>query len=303
MANDFKALATGVGANVVTQGQYETLLAGALSDGFEAGLAKSSEFNKVLRQCSSIAAALAQLAADETGLDMLDDGDLATLQSRFAAMISAISSVGVWSTGDIKLTMKNSADSGWIMMQDQTIGDAASGAAFANDDAEDLFLLLWTNVSNTWAPVVGGRGANAAADWAAHKRITLTRTLGRMLGISGAGSGLSSRALGEFLGAETATITTSNMPSHNHGITDPGHTHGITDPGHFHSYNGITILSVGFQTPQPSASNAQSLNTDVKTTGITVNSATTGITTQNNGSGTAFAIMNPVSYMNAMIKL
>lgn len=300
--NNFKPLAAGGGANVISQAQYEIDLdvGGSLVNGFQAGLAKSNQFNKTLRQASSIASALAELAMDETGLDMLDDGNISTLKSRFAAMISAISSVGVWSTGDVKLTMKNSADAGWIMMQDQTIGDATSGATFANADAEDLFLLLWSNVSNTWAPVVGGRGASAAADWAAHKRITLTRTLGRALCIAGSGSGLSARALGQYLGSETATLVEANLPAHNHGVTDPGHIHNITDPGHVHS---IPFSASTTQGAYIGAQNSGATNSSSATTGITINSATTGISTQNTGSGTAFAIMNPVTYMNAMIKL
>lgn len=35
-------------------------------------------------------------------------------------------------------------------------------------------------------------------------------------------------------GAATVTLDVSQIPAHNHGITDPGHDHGITDPGHEH---------------------------------------------------------------------
>lgn len=305
MANDFKALASGIGANVISQSAYLIALGGggSLVNGFEAGLAKSDEFNKVFRQATSIAAVLAQLAADTTGLDMLDDGDLAVLQSRFAAMIASIGGANVWSTGDMKITMKAVADSGWLMCEDQTIGDASSGANYANAAAEDLFLLLWANVSNTWAPVLPSRGGSAAGDWAAHKTLNLTKMLGRALGISGAGSGLSSRALGQNLGSETVSLATVNLPAHNHGVTDPGHSHGVNDAGHSHTdltYNqpGIGNAGGGGARVNPVAS-----NTGVSGTGISIQSAATGISTQNTGSGTAFNIMNPVGYVNVMIKL
>ena len=93
---------------------------------------------------------------------------------------------GFLSTGDVKLTLKTSADSGWVLMDDGTIGSASSGATTrANADTEDLFTLLWTNVTDSWAPVSGGRGASAAADFAVNKTITLPRVLGRALGIAG----------------------------------------------------------------------------------------------------------------------
>ncbi len=106
----------------------------------------------------------------------------------------------IFSTGDAKLTLKNTADAGWIMMNDGTIGNVSSGATFADASAQALYTLLWNNCLDAWAPVTGGRGASAAADWAAQKPIALTKQLGRALIIAGAGSGLTSRALGQILG-------------------------------------------------------------------------------------------------------
>lgn len=108
---------------------------------------------------------------------------------------------------------------GWVIMNDGTIGNVSSGATTrANADTAALFTRLWTNISNTWAPVSSGRGASAAADFAANKTLTLPRALGRALAGSGAGSGLTARALGEFLGAETHVLTTAEMPAHTHSL-------------------------------------------------------------------------------------
>ncbi|HDK0653037.1 TPA: tail fiber protein [Escherichia coli] len=72
--NDFKAFATDRNANVMPQKEWEALP--ALLSGFTAGKASSAQVNKVIRQASFIAAALAQYTANKSGLDVLDDGDL-----------------------------------------------------------------------------------------------------------------------------------------------------------------------------------------------------------------------------------
>ncbi|ECD9518425.1 phage tail protein [Salmonella enterica] len=81
--NDFKPFATGKGANVTSQPDWEALP--ALLSGFTAGKASSAQVNKALRQASFIAAALAQYTAGKSGQDVLDDGDL----SGFIAKMSA----------------------------------------------------------------------------------------------------------------------------------------------------------------------------------------------------------------------
>lgn len=115
---------------------------------------------------------------------------------------------GPWDTGDLKWTWKATADTGWVLLDDGTIGSASSGATTrANADTSALFTLLWTNFANSEAAVSTGRGASAAADFAANKTIALPKALGRLAGIAGAGSGLTSRAVGVTVGAETHTHT------------------------------------------------------------------------------------------------
>jgi hypothetical protein len=147
---------------------------------------------------------------------LLDDGSLTTLINNLTAAIQQTAAAGAWSTGDVKLTMKVVPDATWLMCNDQTIGDASSGAAYANANALNLYTLIWTNVSQAFAPVTGGRGASAAADWAAHKPMQLTLMMGRALAISGAGFGLTNRVLGTNLGEEMHVLTIAEMPSHNH---------------------------------------------------------------------------------------
>lgn len=184
-----------------------------------------------------------------------------------------------FSTGDVKFSIANVAPSGWLLMNDDTIGSANSGASFANAQAEDLFTLLYDNVSDTYSPLLtsaGGattRGAQgtAAQAWDADCRITLTRILGRVLGAAGSGSGLTARFLGEFIGAETETPTLAKTASHQHS----GDTGGIIQfPG-----TGVVLSQV-----------APTIN---------VRSGMTSLV----GSGTALNIIQPTVFLTAMIKL
>ncbi|WXP50934.1 hypothetical protein WHU76_10715 [Escherichia coli] len=58
----------------MSQEEWEALP--ALLSGFTAGKASSAQVNKVIRQASFIAAALAQFVSDKTQRDVLDNGDL-----------------------------------------------------------------------------------------------------------------------------------------------------------------------------------------------------------------------------------
>lgn len=116
-----------------------------------------------------------------------------------------------FTTGDVKLTFKTVADSGWIMIDDGSIGNASSGATNrANADTAALYALFWNNCADADAPVATGRGASASADFAANKAISLPKSLGRVVGFAGAGSGLTSRALGHVVGEETHVLASNH---------------------------------------------------------------------------------------------
>jgi hypothetical protein len=88
----------------------------------------------------------------------------------------------VWVTGDVKVTLQATAPSGWIVLNDGTIGSASSGATTrANADTSNLYALIWGNCPDQWCPVTGGRGANAAADFAANKQVRIPRAVGRTI--------------------------------------------------------------------------------------------------------------------------
>src|SRR6185437_1134551 len=128
---------------------------------------------------------------------------------------AAVSGVpSAFTTGDVKVTLKTVADTGWVMFDDGTIGDASSGGTTrANADTSALFTLLWNNTTNANCAVSGGRGASAAADFAAHKAIAVPKVLGRALAATGTGSGLTARALAATVGAETHLLTSAEIPA------------------------------------------------------------------------------------------
>lgn len=227
--------------------------------------------------------------------------------------LTDLSNSSGFSTGDTKTTYKTTADTGWVMANDGSIGSATSGATTrANADTQALYTLLWTNISNTYAPVSGGRGGSASADFAANKTLTLPAYLGRALAGAGAGSGLTSRALGQTFGEEGHTLTLGENGTHNHtvNITDPGHAHGLL--GSTSSASGSSIASIGASvakeicgdTNQDSASLTYITNAP-SGGGAYVSTATTGISaaTVNSGSGTAHNTMQPTVFINMMIKL
>lgn len=90
---DYVPIANGVGANVESQAQYVLDLGsgGSLQNGYEAGLAKSNQVNKTLRQSSMISAAVANFIANTLSINVIDDGNLAALT---ANLTSAIGGVG-----------------------------------------------------------------------------------------------------------------------------------------------------------------------------------------------------------------
>jgi hypothetical protein len=93
------------------------------------------------------------------------------------------------------------------------------------------------------------------------------------------------------------------LPRHSHGIIEPGggkgHSHGITDPGHVHS--GVINDSGRTADGPGNPDDADYLrNTASATTGISINSSTTGIIIKN--AGTAGASMDfAVQYIDVII--
>lgn len=210
-----------------------------------------------------------------------------------------------WTTGDIKLTYKISADEGWVMADDGSIGNQASGATTrANADTKDLFYLMW-NLPVCEVQTFSGNPSTkttAAGDWSANKRLILPKVLGRSLGVAGSGADLTTRALGQSLGAETFTMTAGSIPPHSHAglriVT--GQTSGyLPQDGVWGLYSPLTGSRIGIQNGvqnmNPVAANRQfDTITDINGNILTPGGGSTSSTFDN---------MQPTSFVNVMIKL
>lgn len=246
-----------------------------------------SAFGETLVDDATAGDALTTLGVSAYAQTLLDDasaGDARTTLSVYsAAQVDAIAAA-LWTTGDAKLTFKTTADSGWVMADDGTIGDASSGATTrANADTLALFTLLWNNTLDADCAVSTGRGANAAADFAAHKTIALPKALGREIAIAGTGSGLTARALASATGTET--IGTTHLPAS--GLSIPSLSVSVSVPTQSGDVSGAASIS---------QAGGGAANSSVAATGST-GTGTTG----NMGSGNKF--LNPRFHMNVMVKL
>ena len=148
---------------------------------------------------------------------------------------------------------------GWVYANDGTIGSRSSGATSrANADTWPLYATLWNRVSNTYAPVTGGRGTSAYADFIANKPIALTKILSRALISVGPGAGLTGWVLGQTGGAESAStaLTADNLAPHNHpgssaptGVSPTTTTVFLTGLGSTATQTPINVATQGLGTP------------------------------------------------------
>ncbi|RUT65580.1 hypothetical protein CKG00_03510, partial [Morganella morganii] len=114
--NEFLPFGTAEGANVLSNQEYEALA--ARHNGFNSGVAKSKELNKVWRQASLIASAVAQFIVDTDQKDLLDTGDVADIKSRLASAINLIISNGDYVTNPyLKLELLKKIDKADITQQ------------------------------------------------------------------------------------------------------------------------------------------------------------------------------------------
>jgi len=212
---------------------------------------------------------------------------------------SPVDPTTVMQTGQIALRYGTGVQSGFVRANGRSIGSSISSATErANADTQALYSFLWSADPNL--AVSGGRGASAAADWAANKNLALPDYRGRAIaglddmGNSAAGRltasyfGTSGTVLGAAGGAESKALTQANLPSATLITT-------ITDPGHTHSYN--RPLSFGASGAGAGINGSEySTTTGSSTTGITASTAL-------GGSNTPHAIVQPTLLASIYIKM
>jgi hypothetical protein len=192
---------------------------------------------------------------------------------------------------------------GWIWAAG-TIGNAASGATNrANADTLNLYTVIWNTYANAQAPVSGGRGVSAAADFAANKTITVMDYRGRFragrdtMGAFGAANritGLTAAPNGNTMGAigglqvDSTPVTVTSVTG---GIVGSGSTVGsVTGPN-----DGIIVFAAG---------GAGAASQDGHMHGIPALTVNVTGTFSGSGSGTAsYSPMPPFMLNNVIIKL
>lgn len=144
-------------------------------------------------------------------------------------------STGKPTVGDTKLSLVGSDHIGWLICDGRTL------------NVKD-FYYLYQVIGTTY-------GTTASTTFKS------PNPAGRVLGVIGSGVGLTPRAAGSNVGAETHTLSIAEMPTHNHpGSSNNTATTGITDGGHAHSYSitGVNNRSVHDITTQTSANSGTS---------------------------------------------
>lgn len=196
--------------------------------------------------------------------------------------LSQPSATGLFSVGDMKFTARANLEPGWLECNGQSLSAA-----------------LYPDLFGAIGYAYGGSGAN----------FNVPDMRGRGGIGAGQGTGLSNRVRGQTGGTERHTLSLGEIPSHNHGVSDPGHTHSFSDPGHAHAINDPAHAHAVFDPGHEhsllykrSITSSQNINeggaelsqavgdrpipnTSRNTTGIAVQGAFTGISVRAAGTG------------------
>lgn len=190
-----------------------------------------------------------------------------------ASQLSAALQAMLMPTGVVLPYGGGTAPTGWLLCYGQAISRTTYatlygiiGTTYGSGDGSTTF-----NVPDLRGRVIAGQDDMGGT------------SANRLTGVTGSVDG---DVLGGTGGAETHTLTSAEMPVHNHGVNDPAHAHTL---------NEITLKG---STGGSSVPNGAWF--DVGTVGI--NSAYTGVTIQNAGSGNAHNNVQPTIILNYIIK-
>ncbi|MEL5614340.1 glycine-rich domain-containing protein [Serratia marcescens] len=214
--NEFLPFGTAANANVLPNAEYLALP--ARSSGFSSGVAKSEQLNTVWRQASVIASTIAQFIADSSGNDVLDDGDLLTLQENLKLALNKQASGRLLRTsiytkvGGIQYV---SVDGGTATQTKATQFTALSGTAFVEIECQGGGAGGGGVSADGVNPAVAGGGGAGAYGLA---RFTAGfSTLAITVGDGGAGG-----AVGNNFGAAGGTSSVGTLMSSPGGVAGKG---------------------------------------------------------------------------------
>lgn len=214
----------------------------------------------------------------------------------------------LYKTGDVKKTIKKAAETGWLLLDGKTIGSASSGGTSrANADTADLYALLWADWDNTVLPIQDSsgtpttRGASAAADFAANKRMPLPDHRERvsagwdnLADVTRLSSPVAGDTIGSSGGSESHTLVTTELPSHTHGA---GTYSAETAGAHSHMTGEGVVGATGTGTAMRSNANSVVSSTDGDHT------HTIAGTSSATGSDAAHNNVQPTIVFNYQVKL
>lgn len=190
----------------------------------------------------------------------------------------------VGTTGDIKFNFFSTAQTGWICYSTgdftvaaaslPSIGNADSNATTRNNaDTSALFVALYNEYDGTGskpelvlqddAGATVARGADAATDFAADRRLVLPDILGRTLGVAGTSGDTSNaptaRSTGDSVGEEAHANTADENGPHNHGVVANVYAGGT--PSTTDIVSGQNVYANGSQVALGSSGNGDAHNT------------------------------------------
>lgn len=265
-------------------------------------------------QKTNILTAIKTIDGSSSGLDAdLLDGQEGSYYADIAARLGYTPyDAAKLPTGSLMMFGATTAPTGWLRCNGRTVGDASSSATErANADTSALFIFLWTNYGDAVCAVSGGRGASAAADFAAHKTIALPDMRGRSpFGLDDMGNSAASR-LGSVIsgqttngssgGSETVTLAASHIPAHTHGFSGTTSSNGA----HTHTPLGGGNFQVSTASGGGIAGGGTNNSTPVATTSSDGAHTHTysGTTDNGTGGGTAHSNMPPAFLTTFIIKL
>lgn len=278
------------------------------SDGTDATLIRPSNWNAdhtIIMDSGYLLGRQAVGSGTAEQIPLTAAGAALVSQATVAAMLTYLG-VSPPTTGDAKFTLKTTPDTGWVMLDDGTFGDASSGGTSrANADTSALFTLLFTNTADADCPIYTSSGVlttrvaqgNAATAFAAHCRMSLPKALGRALVVAGAGSGLTSRPLGSNFGNESTTLGVAHLPAYTPAGTVTGTFSGTGTATNFQAANG------GGGAPIVASFSGGVANGSSLAVSVSGNITAAFAGTPQGGTSTPFSNSQPSSAWNVMVKL
>ena len=216
---------------------------------------------------------------------------------------SSVDATTILATGDFKMVYGTGNLTGFVRCNGRTIGSATSGASErANADTSSLYSYLWSADANL--SVSTGRGASAAADFAANKTLALPDCRGRNLTSLGdmgnsatsiytsTYAGCTVTTLGATCGTQAQALATPNLPPY----TPSGSISGTIT---INPLTAATGTSFGTTVPKISDPNGGAISSLVPTGSFS--GSFTG--TAQGGTSTPFSLVQPSILITTYIKL